>query len=126
MIPQRPRCCRMIHFAVQTTSPLPLLIFEPDGTTKSPTSNPSTHNLGLSMSCFCFLLSNYLAILNMIIFTGSKVRVRTPNRQKKSPPSPRAGAGQENIETVHEPKLTQTASSPWGQGRRAMGGPRCP
>ena len=34
--------------------------------------------------------------------------------------------GQENIETVHEPKPIQTANSPWGQGRRAMGGPHGP
>ena len=45
---------------------------------------------------------------------------------KKGLPSPRAGAGQENIETVHEPKPIQTTSSPWGQGRRAMGGPHGP
>ena len=45
---------------------------------------------------------------------------------KKGPPSPRAGVGQENIETVHEPKPIQTTSSPWGQGRRAMGGPHGP
>ena len=31
-----------------------------------------------------------------------------------------AGAGQENIETVHEPKPTQAADTLWGQGRRAM------
>ena len=45
---------------------------------------------------------------------------------KKGLPSPRAGAGQENIETVHEPKPIQTTRSPWGQGRRAMGGPHGP
>ncbi len=45
---------------------------------------------------------------------------------KKGLPSPRAEAGQENIETVHEPKPIQTTSSPWGQGRRAMGGPHGP
>ena len=45
---------------------------------------------------------------------------------KKGLPSPRAGAGQENIETVHEPKPIQTTRSPWGQGRRAMGGPQGP
>ena len=27
---------------------------------------------------------------------------------------------------VHEPKPIQTTRSPWGQGRRAMGGPRSP
>jgi len=32
--------------------------------------------------------------------------------KKWGPPSPRAGVGQENIATVHEPKPTQTASSP--------------
>jgi len=32
-----------------------------------------------------------------------------------------AEAGQENIQTVHDPKAIQTADSPWGQGRRAMG-----
>ena len=31
---------------------------------------------------------------------------------KNGPPSPRAEAGQENIETVHEPKPIQTAGSP--------------
>ena len=31
-----------------------------------------------------------------------------------------AEAEQENIETVHEPKLIQTADTLWGQGRRAM------
>ena len=29
--------------------------------------------------------------------------------------------GQENIRTVHEPKPIQTAATPCGQGRRAMG-----
>jgi hypothetical protein len=32
--------------------------------------------------------------------------------KKWGPPSPRAGVGQENIATVHEPEPTQTASSP--------------
>jgi len=31
-----------------------------------------------------------------------------------------AEAGQENIETVHEPKPIQAADTLWGQGRRAM------
>jgi len=31
-----------------------------------------------------------------------------------------AGAEQENIETVHEPKPTQAANTLWGQGCRAM------
>ena len=48
------------------------------------------------------------------------------SEKKKGLPSPRAEAGQENIETVHEPKPIQTTSSPWGQGRRAMGGPHSP
>ena len=47
-------------------------------------------------------------------------------KKKGGLPSPRAEAGQENIETVHEPKPIQTTSSPWGQGRRAMGGPHSP
>ena len=46
--------------------------------------------------------------------------------KKKGLPSPRAEAGQGNIETVHEPKPIQTAGSPWGQGRRAMRGPHGP
>ena len=49
-----------------------------------------------------------------------------PRDIKNSPPSPRAEAGQENIETVHEPKPIQTADAPWGQGRRAMRGPHGP
>lgn len=47
-------------------------------------------------------------------------------RHEKGPPSPRAEAGQGNIETVHEPKPIQTARAPWGQGRRAMRGPHGP
>ncbi|KAL4069822.1 hypothetical protein V8B97DRAFT_1969470 [Scleroderma yunnanense] len=35
-------------------------------------------------------------------------------------------AEQENIETVHEPKLIQTAVTLCGQGRRAMEGPQGP
>jgi len=31
-----------------------------------------------------------------------------------------AEAGQENIETVHEPKPIQAVDTLWGQGRRAM------
>ena len=31
-----------------------------------------------------------------------------------------AGAGQENIETMHEPEPIQTVAILWGQGRRAM------
>ena len=58
--------------------------------------------------------------------SSSRVRVSLTIRHKKGPPSPRAGAGQENIETVHEPKPIQTAGSPWGQGRRAMRGPHGP
>jgi hypothetical protein len=34
------------------------------------------------------------------------------NNKKGGPPSPRAGVGQENIATVHEPEPTQTESSP--------------
>jgi hypothetical protein len=40
--------------------------------------------------------------------------------EKKGPPSPKAGAEQGNIETVHEPKPIQTEGARWGQGRRAM------
>jgi hypothetical protein len=40
--------------------------------------------------------------------------------KKKGPPSPRAGTGLGNIETVHEPKPIQTGDAHWGQGRRAM------
>ena len=39
------------------------------------------------------------------------VRVRSFRTDKKGLPSPRAEAGQENIETVHEPKPIQTAGS---------------
>ena len=57
----------------------------------------------------------------------SRVRVSRMKRQKISGlPSPRAEAGQGNIETVHEPKPIQTAGAPWGQGRRAMRGPHGP
>ena len=63
----------------------------------------------------------------MLLLIATKVRVRTWKvRKKRGLPSPRAEAGQENIETVHEPKPIQTTSSPWGQGRRAMGGPHSP
>jgi hypothetical protein len=42
-----------------------------------------------------------------------KVRVRTINQHKKRAcPARVAEAGQENIETVHEPKPIQTAESP--------------
>ena len=42
----------------------------------------------------------------------TRVRVRTAQGPKKNGlPSPRAEAGQENIETVHEPKPIQTAGS---------------
>jgi hypothetical protein len=34
------------------------------------------------------------------------------NNKKGGPPSPRAGVGQENIATVHEPEPTQTERSP--------------
>jgi hypothetical protein len=44
-----------------------------------------------------------------------------PSRgEKNGPSSPKAGTGQGNIETVHEPKPIQTEESRWGQGRRAM------
>jgi len=49
-----------------------------------------------------------------------RVRVRTILTQKKACPARVAGAGLENIETVHEPKPTQAADTLWGQGRRAM------
>jgi hypothetical protein len=35
------------------------------------------------------------------------------SQKKKGPTSPKAGAGQENIETVHEPKPTQTKGAHW-------------
>ena len=47
------------------------------------------------------------------IYMGrTRVRVRAMRRPQKGPPSPKAGAGQENIGTVHEPKPIQTAGSP--------------
>ena len=48
------------------------------------------------------------------------------NQKKMARPARGPKAGQENIETVHEPKPIQTARSPWGQGRRAMRGPHGP
>jgi len=41
--------------------------------------------------------------------------------QKEGPPSQSAKAGQENIETVHEPKPIHTADTLCGQGRRGYG-----
>jgi hypothetical protein len=52
-----------------------------------------------------------------------RVRVRTTKKPKKNMASPArvAERGQENIETVHEPKPIQTVSTLCdGQGRRAM------
>ena len=49
-----------------------------------------------------------------------KVRVRNPKWPKKACPARVAEAGQEKIETVHEPKPIQAADTLWGQGRRAM------
>lgn len=46
--------------------------------------------------------------------------------KKRGPPSPRAGTGQGNIETVHEPEPIQAERIPWGQGRRAMRDPYGP
>ena len=47
------------------------------------------------------------------IYMGhTRVRVSAMRRPQKGPPSPKAGAGQENIETVHEPKPIQAAGSP--------------
>jgi hypothetical protein len=71
----------------------------------------------------CYILSSKLPLFTLAIqiviihvhaniVVPTKVRVRILDRQKRSPPSPRAGAGQENIETVHEPKPIQTPSSP--------------
>ena len=54
-------------------------------------------------------------------FRYNGVRVRRAERHKKKACSARvAEAGQENIETVHEPKHIQTTKSLCGQGRRAM------
>jgi len=57
-----------------------------------------------------------------------KVRVRNPKsrKKKKACPARVAEAGQENIETVHEPKRIQATDILWGQGRRAMENPRSP
>ena len=68
-----------------------------------------------------------MRIIQLSLRSVHRVRVRTNKRQKiNGLLSPRAEAGQENIETVHEPKPIQTASSPWGQGRRAMRDPHGP
>jgi len=60
------------------------------------------------------------------IWQVTRVRVRTNYGPKKGLPSPRAEAGQGNIERVHEPKLIQTTGLLWGQGRRAMEQPYSP
>ena len=52
-------------------------------------------------------------IIQLSLRSIHRVRVRTNKRQKiNGLLSPRAEAGQENIETVHEPKPIQTAGSP--------------
>jgi hypothetical protein len=44
------------------------------------------------------------------MIVSNKVRVKTNQEQEKRPAQPEvAKAGQENIETVHEPKPIQTA-----------------
>ena len=57
----------------------------------------------------------------MILFSGALGLGLEGRRDKKEAhPARVAGAGQGNIETVHEPKPIQAAVLLWGQGRRAM------
>ena len=65
--------------------------------------------------------SKEIVIPDITQLVNIKVRVSTNKRQKKRAcPARVAEAGQENIETVHEPKPIQAADTLWGQGRRAM------
>ena len=59
----------------------------------------------------------------MLCYICSVLRLGLGQRKgkKEARPARVAGAGQGNIETVHEPKPIQAADTPWGQGRRAMG-----
>jgi hypothetical protein len=56
----------------------------------------------------------------MRVHVGLGLAHSRSEKKKKGPSSPKAGTGQGNIETVHEPKPIQTEESRWGQGRRAM------
>ena len=58
----------------------------------------------------------------MILFYSALGLGLAPRKGEKKGACPArvAEAGQENIETVHEPKPIQAADTLWGQGRRAM------
>ena len=77
--------------------------------------------------CFSTSYANLMTETETLYFVYichvSKVRVRRRERRKKKKkacPARVAEAGQENIETVHEPKPIQAVNTLWGQGRRAM------
>ena len=59
--------------------------------------------------------NNAIGLLNIF---GLGLGQRTVKEEAR--PARVAGAGQENIEIMHEPKPIQTAVTLWGQGRRAM------
>ena len=54
---------------------------------------------------------NFETAVKAIYFNVDRVRVSRPKDRKKGPHSRVAVAGQENIETVHEPKPIQAASA---------------
>jgi hypothetical protein len=54
------------------------------------------------------------------ILQCSRVRVSAKKRQKKACPARVAEAGQENIETVHEPKPIQAAGHPLYEDKVAV------
>ena len=71
-----------------------------------------SHYMFLSDSLEDIITRVLMRIIQLSLRSVHRVRVRTNKRQKiNGLPSPRAEAGQENIETVHEPKPIQTAGS---------------